>query len=182
LLNFTRRPSASPSTAPRAEGKELDGAERATFAAGCFWGVEAAFREIDGVVRTSVGYTGGRTTDPTYERVCSHTTGHAEAVDVWFDPTKVSYNDLLTTFWSIHNPTTRDRQGWDIGNQYRSAIFFHDPEQEAQAIASRDEQQAATRKPIVTGITPASTFYDAEDYHQRYFERQGRAACVVTLR
>jgi peptide-methionine (S)-S-oxide reductase len=168
--------------APRVDGNELEGARRATFAAGCFWGVEAAFREIEGVVRTTVGYTGGHTADPTYEQVCSHATGHAEAVDVWYDPAKVSYNDLLDTFWSIHNPTTRDRQGWDIGNQYRSAILFHDAEQEELAIASRDERQGAWTKPIVTEIASASTFYDAEDYHQRYFEKQGRAACAVTLR
>ena len=177
LLNSTdlKRPHA-------ASPEPLQGAQRATFAAGCFWGVEAAFRELDGVVRTTVGYTGGNTTDPTYEQVCSHTTGHAEAVEVWFDPAKIGYRDLLHTFWSIHNPTTRDRQGWDVGNQYRSAIFFHDPEQEALAIASRDEEQASWTKPIVTEITPASTFYAAEEYHQRYFEKQGRAACAATLR
>jgi peptide-methionine (S)-S-oxide reductase len=162
-------------------GEKLEGAQRATFAAGCFWGVEAAFREIEGVVQTAVGYAGGRTTDPTYEQVCSHTTGHAEAVEVWFDPTIVSYNSLLKTFWSIHNPTTRDQQGWDIGSQYRSAIFVHDAEQQRLAIASRDEQQGILTRQIVTEITPASIFYDAEDYHQRYFEKHGGAACAVTL-
>jgi peptide-methionine (S)-S-oxide reductase len=181
LLNFTGRRSGSPDAAPRVAGRELEGAQRATFAAGCFWGVEASFREIEGVVRTSVGYTGGSTTDPTYEQVCSSTTGHAEAVEVWFDPTIVSYNELLRTFWSIHNPTTHDRQGLDIGSQYRSAVFFHDAEQERLAIASRDEQQGAWTKPIVTEITTASMFYDAEDYHQRYFEKHGGAACAVTL-
>jgi peptide-methionine (S)-S-oxide reductase len=156
--------------------------ERATFAAGCFWGVEASFREIEGVVRTSVGYTGGHTVEPGYEQVCSGTTGHAESVEVWFDPSIVSYTDLLNAFWSMHDPTTPNRQGWDFGSQYRSAIFFHDPEQEQLAIASRDEHQPAFRRPIVTEIVPASTFYDAEDYHQRYFEKHGGAACATTVR
>jgi peptide-methionine (S)-S-oxide reductase len=158
-----------------------EGLQRATVAAGCFWGVEASFREIEGVVTTSVGYTGGATADPTYEQVCSDTTGHAEAVDVWFDPTVVSYPDLLETFWSIHDPTSRNRQGWDFGSQYRSAIFFHDAEQERLAIASRDQRQQALSKQIVTQIVPASTFYDAEDYHQRYFEKHGGAACASTI-
>lgn len=157
-------------------------AQRATFAAGCFWGVEAAFREIEGVLKTTVGYTGGHTPNPTYERVCSHTTGHAEAVEVWFDPDAVTYEHLLQTFWRIHNPTTRDRQGWDIGSQYRSAIFFHDAGQETIALASRDVEQRSLRKPIVTEITPAGVFYEAEEYHQRYFEKQGRAACARTIR
>jgi peptide-methionine (S)-S-oxide reductase len=156
--------------------------EHATFAAGCFWGVEAAFREIEGVVRTSVGYTGGTTRHPSYEDVCSGATGHAEAVDVWFDPAIVSYSDLLSTFWSIHDPTTRNRQGWDIGSQYRSGIFFHDAEQEQLAIASRDERQGSLARPIVTEITPAAEFYDAEEYHQRYFEKHGGAVCATTLR
>jgi peptide-methionine (S)-S-oxide reductase len=133
-------------------------------------------------VRTTVGYTGGSTTEPTYEQVCFGNTGHAEAVEVWFDPTTVSYSDLLTRFWSIHDPTTRDRQGWDFGSQYRSAIFFHDAEQERQATRSRDEQQGARSQPIVTEIAPAAVFYNAEDYHQRYFEKHGGAACAVTLR
>jgi peptide-methionine (S)-S-oxide reductase len=179
LLNFTRR---RPDGAPRFTDRELEGAKRVTFAAGCFWGVEASFREIEGVVQTTVGYTGGSTPDPTYEQVCSDTTGHAEAVEVWFDPTIVSYHDLLRTFWSIHNPTTRDRQGWDFGSQYRSAIFFHDAEQQRLAIASRDEQQGAWTDPIVTEIVPASAFYNADDYHQRYFEKHGGAICAVTLR
>jgi peptide-methionine (S)-S-oxide reductase len=182
LLNFTGTRSGSPDGAPRVDGRELQSAQRATFAAGCFWGVEASFRELEGVVRTTVGYTGGRITDPTYEQVCSDSTGHAEAVEVWFDPTTISYGDLLRTFWSIHNPTTRNRQGWDFGSQYRSAIFFHDAEQERLAIASRDEQQRTSTKPIVTEITVASAFYDAEDYHQRYFEKHGGAACATTLR
>ena len=159
-----------------------EGTQRATFAAGCFWGVEAAFREIEGVVETTVGYTGGHTAYPTYEQVCGHTTGHAEAVEVRFDPERVSYGQLLETFWRIHNATTRDRQGWDVGNQYRSAIFFHDADQEALAIASRDDEQQSLTKPIVTEIRPAAAFYEAEDYHQRYFEKQGRASCATTLR
>jgi peptide-methionine (S)-S-oxide reductase len=156
--------------------------QRATFAAGCFWGIEASFREIEGVVRTSVGYTGGSTVDPTYEQVCSDSTGHAEAVEVWFDPAIVSYDELLNVFWSIHDPTTRNRQGWDFGSQYRSAIFFHDADQEEQAIASRDTRQTSTSRPIVTQIVPAAPFYDAEDYHQRYFEKHGGAVCATTLR
>jgi peptide-methionine (S)-S-oxide reductase len=163
-------------------GGELAGLERATVAAGCFWGVEASLREVEGVVSTRVGYTGGATADPTYEQVCTDTTGHAEAVDVWFDPAVVSYRDLLDTFWSIHDPTSRDRQGWDFGRQYRSAIFVHDADQERMAIASREEHQADLTRPIVTEIVPASTFYDAEEYHQRYFEKHGGAFCATTVR
>lgn len=158
------------------------GLQRATFAAGCFWGIEASFREIEGVVKTRVGYTGGNTVDPSYEQVCSGTTGHAEAVELWFDPAAVSYGELLSNFWSIHDPTTRDRQGWDFGSQYRSAIFFDDAEQGKLAIDSRDQRQAAGSRPIVTQIGPASAFYDAEDYHQRYFEKHGGAVCATTLR
>jgi peptide-methionine (S)-S-oxide reductase len=181
LLNFRKQSSQSPDTS-QSDSNQLGGAERATFAAGCFWGVEAAFRELDGVVKTTAGYTGGHTSDPTYEQVCSDTTGHAEAVEVWFDPAKVSFDDLLNTFWSIHNPTTPNRQGWDFGSQYRSAVFFHNPEQEATAIASRDRQQSSWPKPIVTEITPASMFYDAEDYHQQFFEKQDRASCAIPVR
>jgi peptide-methionine (S)-S-oxide reductase len=159
-----------------------EGLQRATFAAGCFWGVEASFREIEGVVSTKVGYTGGRTVDPTYEQVCSDSTGHAEAVEVSFDPAMVGYDDLVSVFWSLHDPTSRNRQGWDFGSQYRSAIFFHDAEQETLAIASRDERQTSLNRPIVTQIVPASPFYDAEDYHQRYFEKHGGAVCATTLR
>jgi peptide-methionine (S)-S-oxide reductase len=182
LLNFRSRRSAGPAAPPRAADSEIEGAQRATFAAGCFWGVEASFREIEGVLQTAVGYTGGSATDPNYEQVCSGSTGHAESVEVLFDPAVVGYGELLRTFWSIHDPTTRDRQGWDFGSQYRSAIFFHDAEQERLAIASRDERQASLTKPIVTEIVPASTFYDAEDYHQRYFEKHGGAVCATTLR
>ena len=175
VLNQTRMPS-------EVDSADLPGAASATFAAGCFWGVEAAFREIEGVLKTTVGYTGGTTADPSYKQVCSGRTGHAEAVTVWFDPSKVSYDDLLSTFWSIHNPTTKDRQGWDFGSQYRSAVFFTDSEQERQAIASRDERQRTLARPIVTEIVAAGPFYDAEDYHQRYFEKHGGAACATTLR
>jgi peptide-methionine (S)-S-oxide reductase len=164
------------------EGIAMDGLQRATFAAGCFWGVEASFREIEGVVETRVGYTGGRSADPSYEQVCSGDTGHAESVEVRFDPELVSYGDLLEAFWSMHDPTTPDRQGWDFGSQYRSAIFFQDPEQERLAIASRDRHQESLRRPIVTQIAPASRFYDAEDYHQRYFEKHGGAVCATTVR
>jgi peptide-methionine (S)-S-oxide reductase len=161
---------------------QIEGAERATFAAGCFWGVEASFREIEGVLGSSVGYTGGGAADPSYRQVCSGRTGHAEAVDVWFDPQTVSYDQLLDAFWSLHDPTTRNRQGWDFGSQYRSAIFFHGAEQERLAIDSRDAHQGALSRPIVTEIVPASAFYDAEDYHQRYFEKHGGAVCATTLR
>jgi peptide-methionine (S)-S-oxide reductase len=161
---------------------DLEGLERATFAAGCFWGVEASLREVEGVVATRVGYTGGTLADPTYEQVCSDRTGHAEAVQVWFDPNVVAYSDLLETFWSIHDPTSRDRQGWDFGRQYRSAIFFHNPDQELLAIASRDAHQPGLSRPIVTEIVPASEFYDAEEYHQRYFEKHGGAFCATTIR
>jgi peptide-methionine (S)-S-oxide reductase len=182
VLNIAGRISEPTGPERERDSGGPDGIQRATFAAGCFWGVEASFRGIDGVVRTAVGYTGGSTQDPTYEQVCSGKTGHAESVDVWFDPTVVSYGDLLNAFWSMHDPTTRDRQGWDFGSQYRSAIFVHNSEQERSAIASRDEHQPAFARPIVTEITPASTFYDAEDYHQRYFEKHGGAVCAATLR
>ncbi len=147
--------------------------EKATFAAGCFWGVEAAFRKVDGVVATAVGYSGGETEDPTYEEVCGGRTGHAEALRVDFDPAKVSYEQLLELFWQIHDPTTPNRQGPDIGSQYRSAIFTHGPEQEAAAKASKDAAQARFPAPIVTEIAPAGPFHMAEDYHQQYFEKRG---------
>ena len=163
-------------------GTETNGLECATFAAGCFWGVEASFREIEGVVGTRVGYTGGTTSDPSYEQVCSGATGHAEAVEVWFDPAVVGYGKLLDAFWSMHDPTTPNRQGWDFGNQYRSAIFFEDREQEGLATASRDQRQRMLARQIVTEILPASDFYGAEEYHQRYFEKNGGAICATTLR
>jgi len=155
------------------------GAERATFAAGCFWGVEASFRQIEGVLETAVGYTGGHTTSPTYREVCGKSTGHAEAVEVIFDPARVSYEELLAVFWEIHNPTTRNRQGLDIGSQYRSAIFTHSPAQAQSALASLEAQQAGRRREIVTEIVPASRFYRGEEYHQRYFEKSGRSSCAI---
>ena len=153
----------------------------ATFAAGCFWGVEAAFRQVPGVTATRVGYTGGTTTNPTYKQVCTDRTGHAEAVEVSYDPARVSYDDLLHVFWEIHDPTQRNRQGPDIGTQYRSAIFYHDPEQEAAARASKErlERSGVHKRPIVTEIVPAQTFYQAEDYHQQYLEKRGLATCRI---
>jgi peptide-methionine (S)-S-oxide reductase len=150
--------------------------EKATFGAGCFWGVEAEFREIPGVVDTAVGFSGGHTQNPTYREVCTGETGHAEVVEVTFDPAKVSYDALLDAFWQIHDPTTRDRQGPDFGTQYRSAIFYHSPEQRAAAEASKAALEASGRfkRPIVTEISPAGPFYRAEEYHQRYLEKQGR--------
>ena len=153
----------------------------ATFAAGCFWGIEAAFRQTEGVLDTTVGYSGGDYENPSYKDVCTGKTGHAEVVRVVYDPERVSYEELLDVFWSEHNPTTKNRQGWDIGTQYRSAIFFHDDEQKAIATASRDKLEASGkyRKPIVTEITQASKFYPAEDYHQRYLEKRGLATCTI---
>ena len=155
--------------------------EQATFAAGCFWGVEAESRQIPGVIATTVGYTGGRGERPTYEQVCSHTTGHAEAVLVEFDPAQVSYEELLDAFWRLHDPTQLNRQGPDVGDQYRSAIYFHSPEQEAAAKASREAAQERVSKPIVTEITEAPEFWAAEDYHQRYLEKRGMASCAITV-
>jgi peptide-methionine (S)-S-oxide reductase len=153
----------------------------ATFAAGCFWGVEAAFRQLPGVTETAVGYSNGTTVSPTYEDVCTDETGHAEVVQVQYDPAKVSYDQLLETFWSSHNPTTLNRQGPDIGSQYRSAILYHTPEQKAAAEASKERQSANGRftRPIVTEITPAGTFYRAEEYHQQYLEKRGQASCHI---
>ncbi|MDP8951154.1 MAG: peptide-methionine (S)-S-oxide reductase MsrA [Actinomycetota bacterium] len=145
--------------------------EKATFGAGCFWGVEAEFRKVEGVVDAAVGYSGGALENPTYKDVCSGTTGHAEVVEVEYDPSKVSYEELLEVFWENHDPTTPNRQGPDVGTQYRSAIFFHTPEQEAAARASKERAQDRFKNPIVTEITPASEFYRAEEYHQRHFEK-----------
>ncbi len=155
--------------------------DTATFAAGCFWGVEAAFRAVPGVVSTTVGYSGGSFPNPTYHDVCTGRTGHAEVVQVEFDPARVSYQDLLRVFWENHDPTTLNRQGPDHGTQYRSAIFFHTPEQQAAALASKQELEraGAYRRPIVTEITPASAFYRAEEYHQQYLEKRGQASCRV---
>jgi peptide-methionine (S)-S-oxide reductase len=156
--------------------------DKATFAAGCFWGVEARFREIPGVVDAAVGYTGGRLAEPTYRDVCSGTTGHAEAVEVVFDPERVSYDDLLDAFWNLHDPTTPNRQGPDYGEQYRSAIFFHGLEQERAARESKARADASGKfkRPIVTQIVPAGQFWRAEDYHQRYLEKRGQAACGIS--
>lgn len=151
--------------------------ELATFAAGCFWGVEVAFRQIPGVKNVTVGYTGGKAEHPSYELVCTGTTGHAEAVLVEFDPAEVPYETLLEHFWKIHDPTTLNRQGPDIGTQYRSAIFYHSPEQQAAAEASKAEAQARFSRLIVTEITAASAFWPAEEYHQRYLEKRGRVSC-----
>jgi len=153
--------------------------EKATFAAGCFWGVEESFRTLKGVVRTTVGYTGGSFVDPTYEDVCTDTTGHAETVEVEFDPERVSYEELLAVFWKIHDPTTLNRQGPDTGTQYRSAIFFHTPEQQKAALESRKrlEESGAYGRPIVTEVTEATRFYPAEEYHQRYLEKRGIKHC-----
>lgn len=147
--------------------------ETATFAAGCFWGVEAGYRKVPGVIDVEAGYTGGDRENPTYEEVCSGRTGHAEAVRITFDPAEVSYERLLETFWTIHDPTTLNRQGPDVGSQYRSAIFTHSPEQMQKARASRDEAQARFSEPIVTQIEEAGPFWRAEEYHQCYFEKQG---------
>jgi peptide-methionine (S)-S-oxide reductase len=156
--------------------------KKATFGAGCFWGVEAAFRQLDGVTATRVGYSGGKTENPTYEDVCSHTTGHAEVVEVTYDPERISYDDLLATFWAKHDSTQLNRQGWDIGDQYRSAIFFHDEEQQEAALRSKAAEQTHHAQPVVTQIEPAQTFYEAEDYHQQYLEKRGRATCTPALR
>ena len=154
----------------------------ATFGAGCFWGVEAAFRQLDGVTQTRVGYAGGRLENPTYADVCSHRTGHAEVVEVTYDDDEVSYEELLDVFWRKHNPTHRNRQGWDIGDQYRSVVFAHDEEQRAIAEASKAREQSSYRKTIVTQIEPVPTFYEAEDHHQQYLEKRGRSSCTPALR
>lgn len=154
---------------------------KASFAAGCFWGVEAAFRQVEGVLDTAVGYSGGRLENPNYEDVCSGRTGHAETVQVEYDSSRVSYEQLLDIFWENHDPTTLNRQGPDVGEQYRSAIFFHTPEQEAAATASKAklENSGKYKRPIVTQIQPASKFYRAEEYHQRYLEKHGLAHCRI---
>ncbi len=155
--------------------------KKATFGAGCFWGVEAAYRQIPGVLSTRVGYLGGTMDNPTYRDVCSGRTGHAEVVEVTYDSDRLTYDDMLTVFWDNHNPTTLNRQGPDIGTQYRSAIFYHDDEQKETAIASKEEREHSGkyRNPIVTEITPASTFYEAEDYHQQYLEKRGLSSCHI---
>jgi peptide-methionine (S)-S-oxide reductase len=155
--------------------------EKATFGAGCFWGVEAAFRQIKGVKTTAAGFMGGTREDPSYEDVCYRKTGHAEVVEVEYDPALVSYDALLAVFWENHDPTQLNRQGPDIGDQYRSAIFVHTPEQRTAAEASKQqlESEGRYRRPIVTEITPAATFYKAEDYHQQYLEKRGLSTCHI---
>lgn len=155
--------------------------EKATFAAGCFWGVEATFRQVPGVKSTRVGYAGGKLENPTYKDVCTDRTGHAEAVEVEYDPAQVSYEQLLNIFWDNHDPTQLNRQGPDFGTQYRSAIFYHSPAQQAAAQASKKALEKSGRfsRPIVTEIAPAPTFYQAEDYHQQYLEKRGLASCHI---
>ncbi|EIJ41277.1 methionine-S-sulfoxide reductase [Beggiatoa alba B18LD] len=153
--------------------------EKATFGAGCFWGVEHRFRQVNGVVNTAVGYAGGHLANPSYEDVCTDNTGHAEVVQIEYDPEQVSYEQLLTIFWNNHNPTTLNRQGVDIGSQYRSVVFFHTPEQQAKAMAFKTEldKSGRYRSPVVTEIAPAPTFYRAEEYHQQYLAKRGLAHC-----
>ena len=159
--------------------KNVKNLEKATFAAGCFWGVEAAFQKIKGVISTRVGYTGGDKKNPSYEEVCTGKTGHAEAVEVVFDPSKITYDTLLNFFWDIHDPTTFNRQGLDVGSQYRSAIFYHNDKQKALSLASKEKIQKSGRytKDIVTEIMPASEFYLAEDFHQNYLKKNGYIDC-----
>lgn len=154
--------------------------DQATFATGCFWGVEATFRQLPGVLNTSVGYIGGNTDLPGYQQVCTGATGHAEAVQVTFDPAQISYLQLLEVFWQCHDPTQHNRQGPDIGTQYRSAIFFHSPQQLETAQTSKAQQQNSGHysKPVATEIVPASTFYRAEEYHQQYLEKRGQKNCL----
>lgn len=153
----------------------------ATFAAGCFWGVEEAFRTLPGVIETTVGYTGGSRPDPSYEQVCTGTTGHAEAVRVVYDPSRITYRELLDRFFAVHDPTTKNRQGPDIGEQYRSAIFYHAPEQEreARSLISELDRSGRFRRPIATEIVPAGPFYRAEEYHQQYARKHGRGGCHI---
>ncbi len=155
--------------------------QKATFGAGCFWGVEAAYRQISGVVSTAVGFAGGTLENPSYRDVCTDRTGHAEVVEVTYDPARVSYEELLNVFWENHNPTQLNRQGPDVGTQYRSVIFYHSPEQQAAAAASKEQLERSGRykKPIVTEITPAPTFYKAEEYHQQYLEKRGLSTCHI---
>ena len=156
---------------------------KAIFASGCFWGVEATFRQLPGVISTRVGYTGGQTSNPTYKEVCTDRTGHAEAVEVTYDPAKISYEKLLEVFWENHDPTQVNRQGPDFGTQYRTAIFYTTPEQEKAAKASKAELEASHRfsRPIATQIVPAVTFYEAEEYHQQYLEKKGLASCHIKV-
>lgn len=161
--------------------KSMKNMEKATFGAGCFWGVEDIFMQMEGVHKTTVGYLGGHLENPTYREVCSKTTGHAEVVEIVFDPEVVTYNQLLDVFWKMHNPTTLNRQGLDIGSQYRSAIFYHTKEQESVAINSKNKLDKSERfdNPIVTEITKTSVFYEAEEYHQEYLKKNGLSNCHI---
>jgi peptide-methionine (S)-S-oxide reductase len=155
--------------------------EKATFAAGCFWGVEASFRKMKGVLNVTVGYTGGQTAKPTYEEVCTDKTGHAESALVEYDTEIVTYDQLLDAFWEMHDPTTRNRQGPDFGSQYRSVIFYHTPEQKEKALASKEKLERSHKhsRPVATEIVPATKFYPAEEYHQRYHEKHNLVSCRV---
>lgn len=179
--SFTRTGLTTRGHNPTERNRMSTATATATFAAGCFWGVEAKFRALPGVVRTTVGYAGGEAKDPTYKQVCRGRTGHAEAVEVQYDPSTISYQHLLATFWSIHNPTTRNRQGWDIGSQYRSVIFVGDDDQRAAALASREAHQGTLKRKIVTAIVSAERFWPAEDYHQQYLEKRGKASCAISV-
>lgn len=181
VIGFTPAATASPAAKGARTMNKTTTVEKATFAAGCFWGVEAEFRQIKGVVSTQVGYTGGRTANPSYEEVCTDRTGHAEAVEVTYDPSRVKYEDLLNVFWTNHDPTTSNRQGPDVGEQYRSAIFYHSPAQEAAAKASKAHLEGEHRfkRPIVTQILAAGPFYRAEEYHQQYLEKRGLSTCHI---
>ncbi len=169
------KPSAG--TAPGAKPETLAKVETATFAGGCFWGIQDKFEKVKGVVKTTVGYTGGTLKNPTYEEVCRHDTGHAEAVEVQFDPSVVTYQQLVEAFWKLHNPSEKNRQGPDVGENYRSAIFYHTPEQKAIAEASKQKMntEGGYADSIVTEIVPASDFYPAEEYHQHYFKKNGQS-------
>jgi len=168
-------------TDPAAKAAAETKMEKATFAAGCFWGVEAAFRKVKGVTSAAVGYSGGSLPNPTYKDVCTDKTGHAEVVQLEYDPAQVSYEQLLEVYWSIIDPTTLNRQGPDFGTQYRSVIFYHTPEQKAAALASKEKlaRSAKYQRPIVTAIEPAAEFWRAEEYHQRYLEKRGLSGCAV---
>ena len=182
MMSFSIYSCKTENVIPVNENKQMNGGtkvEKAIFAAGCFWGIEASFREVKGVTDAAVGYTGGHTKSPTYKDVCSGRTGHAEAVLVEFDPSLVSYNELLDVFWKIHDPTTINRQGPDIGEQYRSAVFYNNEEQKEAAIASKNKAQGKFDREIVTEITPASAFHKAEEYHQRYYEKHGLSGCSI---
>ena len=168
--------------ASQLSAEELEGTEKATFGAGCFWQIEVAYRELDGVVDVAVGYEGGHVDHPTYEQVCSGQTGHAEVTQVTFDPDRVSYEELVEMFWRVHDPTQMNRQGPDVGTQYRSAIFTHSPEQERIANESKAQLQERTRKPIVTTVEPATGFWRAEEYHQCYIQKRQEGGLMGRMR